>query len=255
MTDLPVAHPWFRAEDAGGSITRLFEPYVDAMLVSNVWHVPGRDADLLVDSANGVGHLKPHVEALTDGKPVIAFVTHGHFDHVGGLHEFADRRVHDADADMTRSPYPMRLRREDFPSGANEMYEYYGVPMPDVAVTAIPAVDFDLGGWVTPGAEPTMLLHDCDRIDMGDRSFTVLHTPGHTAGSACLFDEHDGTLFTGDAIYVDAPIDWEDAAAMSASLQRLRAVEARIVHAGHERSFDGEELRATADAWVARLGA
>ena len=58
VTELPVAHPWFQAEDAGGGITRLFEPYVDAMLVSNVWHVPGRDADLLVDSANGIGPLE-----------------------------------------------------------------------------------------------------------------------------------------------------------------------------------------------------
>ena len=255
MTDLPVAHPWFRAEDAGGGITRLFEPHIDPMLVSNVWHVPGSDVDLLVDSANGIGPLKPHIEAFTEGKPVIAFVTHGHFDHVGGLHEFADRRVHAADADMTRSPYPMRLCREDFPADAHEMYEYYGIPMPEVAVTAIPVAGFDLTAWVTPGAEPTMLLNEGDRIDLGDRSFTLFHTPGHTAGSASLFEERTGTLFTGDALYVDAPLDWVDAEAMGASLRRLRDLDAAIVHAGHERSFDGGELRTTADAWLARLGA
>lgn len=255
MTGLPVAHPWFRAEDAGRGITRLFEPHVDAMLASNVWHVPGSDVDLVIDSANGIGPLKPHIDAFTQGKPVIAFVTHGHFDHVGGLHEFADRRVHAADADMTRSPYPMRLRRQDFPSDAAEMYAYYEIPMPEVAVSAVPIAGFDLAGWVSPGAEPTTVLADGGRIELGDRSFTLLHTPGHTAGSASLFDERDGTLFTGDAVYVDAPLDWVDAEAMVDSLRRLRALEAHVVHAGHERSFDGAELRATADAWLARLGA
>ena len=226
------------------------------MLESNVWHVSGRDADLLVDSANGIGPLKPHVDPFTEGKPVIAAVTHGHFDHVGGLHEFADRRVHADDAGIARDPYRMRLRREDFPDGADEMYAYYGVPMPDVAVRAVPSVDFDLAGWQTPGAEPTTLLADGDRIDLGDRAFTVVHTPGHTAGSACFFDEADGTLFTGDAIYVDAPIDWDLAPdVMAASLTRIRELGARIVHAGHERTFDGDELLTVVDAWIARLGA
>ena len=114
----------------------------------------------------------------------------------------------------------MRLRREDFPPDAHEMYEYYGIPMPEVAVTAIPASGFDLAGLGHAGrraddaARTTAIA-----IDLGDRSFTVMHTPGHTAGSACLFDEHDGTLFSGDAIYVDAPIDWVDAEAMAASLR------------------------------------
>jgi glyoxylase-like metal-dependent hydrolase (beta-lactamase superfamily II) len=210
--------------------------------------------DLIVDTANGIGPLVPHIDPLTQGKPVIAFATHGHFDHIGGLHEFADRRVHAADAAMTRSPFPMRLRREDFPEGTEEMYVYYDVPVPDLAVRAVPAAGFDVAAWSTPGAEPTMLLGDGDRIDLGSRSFTVLHTPGHTDGSACLFDETDGTLFTGDAVYVDAALSWDDAGTMAASLLRLRELDARMAHAGHERSFDGAELRATVDTWIARLG-
>jgi len=225
------------------------------MLTANVWHVSGDDVDLIVDTANGIGSLMPHVDPLTEGKPVIAFATHGHFDHIGGLHEFDDRRVHAADAEMVRSPWPMRLRREDFPDGMEEEYGYYDVPVPDVAVRAVPFEGFDVAGWTTPATEPTMLLADGDRIDLGGRSLTVLHTAGHTAGSACLFDEASGTVFTGDAIYVDAALSWEDAESMAASLTRLRDLDARIAHAGHERSFDGPELRQTADTWRTRLGA
>ena len=217
--------------------------------------MPGAEVDLVVDTANGIGPLLPHVDPLTHGKPVIAFATHGHYDHVGGLHEFDDRRIHRDDADMARDPWPMRLRREDFPDGMEEEYAYYDLPVPDVAVMAVPSPGFDVAGWTTPATEPTRLLSDGDLIDLGDRSFRVIHTPGHTPGSACLFDEHDGTLFTGDALYVDAALQWEDAAAMSASLARIRDLGARIAHAGHERSFDAAELRQTADAWRARLGA
>jgi len=43
-------------------------------------------------------------------------------------------------------------------------------------------------------------LKDGETIKLGDRSFRVVHTPGHTPGSICLYDERNRTLITGDSI-------------------------------------------------------
>jgi glyoxylase-like metal-dependent hydrolase (beta-lactamase superfamily II) len=233
----------------------LWEPHVDELLVSNVWHVQGRDRDLLVDSANGIGPLRPAVDALTDGRPVIAVVTHGHFDHVGGLHEFDDRRCHPADADDVRSPWPLRLRRERFTPGTLELYSYYGVAVPDVLLTAVPEPRFDVDGWTPPGSEPTTSLGDGDVIDLGDRSFEVISTPGHTPGSICLWDTEGGVLFTGDMMYVGARLAFDEPMAAATSLERLRPLPVTLVHAGHERSFDGDSFRAALDAALGGLSA
>jgi glyoxylase-like metal-dependent hydrolase (beta-lactamase superfamily II) len=255
VTSLPVADRWFVTEPAGDGIVRLWEPHVDEFLISNVWHVRGRDADLVVDTANGIGALAPEIAALAGGRPVIAVATHGHFDHVGSLREFEDRRVHRDDADMTRSPFPLRMRRSDFPPGTEDYYAYYDLPVPEVIVRAIPAPDFDLDGWVAPGAEPTSLLDDGDVIDLGDRRFEVVHTPGHTDGSICLWDPASGVLFSGDAIYVDAPLEFSDPRAGERSLARLGELPVRTAHAGHERSFDGDELRELAAVVIRDLRA
>ena len=42
-------------------------------------------------------------------------------------------------------------------------------------------------------------------VDLGNRSFQVLHLPGHSPGSIGLWEEDSGTLFSGDAIY-DGPL-------------------------------------------------
>lgn len=249
--ELPVADAWFRSREIGDGITLLVEPFVDPLLESNVWHVRGRDADLVIDAANGVGSLLPFVGPLVQERPMVAVATHGHFDHTGGLHEFADRRCHADDAEDVRRPFPLRLLSDRFAEGTAEMFEYYGYPVPEVALSAVPVAGFGLEEWVTPGAEPTAFLADGDIVDLGDRTFDVLHVPGHTAGSIALWESATGTLFTGDAAYVDDLLSWDDEGAFRTSIARLAATAASRVCAGHGRVFDGDELRALAESFTA----
>ncbi len=48
------------------------------------------------------------------------------------------------------------------------------------------------------------MLVDNDLIDIGDRVLQVLHTPGHSPGHMCFYEESKGWLFTGDLIYKEA---------------------------------------------------
>ena len=45
--------------------------------------------------------------------------------------------------------------------------------------------------WWTPG----------EQVDLGGRTLTVIHAPGHTPESLMLLDRDRGLLFTGDYIY------------------------------------------------------
>lgn len=245
---LPVAQEWWALQDAGDGVTRLIERHIDPLLESNVWHVRGRDRDLVIDTGNGIGALRPVIDRLAEGRPVLAVVTHGHFDHVGGLREFDDRRGHPGDADEVREPFAMRLHSADFPEGATEMYAYYGYPVPRTTVNALPSPDFDAAGWSSPGAELSGVVRDGEILDLGDRALQVLHVPGHTPGSIALWEAQTGLLYTGDMVYVGAKLSFDDPEATVSSLGRLRALPVRRVHAGHDRSFERDEFEAVIDA-------
>ena len=85
---------------------------------SNVWHVRGRDRDLVVDAGNGIGDLRAELDPLVEGRPVVAVATHDHFDHIGGMHAFEERWCHAADADGLREPDGLALLRRDYPAGS-----------------------------------------------------------------------------------------------------------------------------------------
>jgi len=48
------------------------------------------------------------------------------------------------------------------------------------------------------------LLTDGDTVTVGQSVLTVCHTPGHTPGSICLFDEEAGAILTGDTLFREA---------------------------------------------------
>ncbi len=55
---LPIAQEWFDRRSLADGVTLLSERYVDPFARCNVWHVRGRDRDLLIDTGLGVRSLR-----------------------------------------------------------------------------------------------------------------------------------------------------------------------------------------------------
>ncbi len=60
---------------------------------------------------------------------------------------------------------------------------------------------FDRQGF-SPSPPADKIVKDGDRLLFGDCNLLVIHTPGHSPGSICLYV--DGNLFTGDSLFVGA---------------------------------------------------
>jgi glyoxylase-like metal-dependent hydrolase (beta-lactamase superfamily II) len=56
-----------------------------------------------------------------------------------------------------------------------------------------------MSGSAEPLPKPDMLLKDGEAIEVGDLSFTVLHTPGHSPGGISLYGQ--GMVFVGDTLF------------------------------------------------------
>ena len=148
---------------------------------------PGYEPDTILDEAKKLGK---EIDAI--------MLTHGHFDHVGGVQELA------AETDC-----PVYLNEDD-------------LSMPP-QMTAGPLYYTDTYG-------------EGDFVEAAGLSFKVLHTPGHTPGSVCLLCET--AIFSGDTLFqrscgrTDLPGgDW---ATIVGSLHRLAALEGNFwVFPGH----------------------
>jgi glyoxylase-like metal-dependent hydrolase (beta-lactamase superfamily II) len=254
--ELPVAENWFRRACFSGGITLLDEPHVAAFARCNIWHVRGRDRDLLIDTGLGLVSLRAAAQDLFE-RPLTAVMTHAHFDHVGGASEFDDRRVHELEAAEMSAPRGFAgLRAADLGSDLVARVRTAGYEIPEVLLDALPHAGFSLAGYQVPPAPPAHTLRDGERLDLGDRSFEVLHLPGHSPGSIGLWESRTGILFSGDALY-DGPLLYElpgsSLEAYLPTLRRLRELPVTVVHAGHDPSFGRERLREIATDYLNRL--
>ena len=52
-----------------------------------------------------------------------------------------------------------------------------------------------------PSPLPDLELQDGDELEVGTLRFKVLHTPGHTPGHVCFYEQTEGVLFDGDVVF------------------------------------------------------
>jgi glyoxylase-like metal-dependent hydrolase (beta-lactamase superfamily II) len=240
---LPVARAWFAIGEVGDGIFRITEPYVHSYVRANAWLVQGTSSHLLVDSGLGVGGLAAELaDAGLLDRPVVAVATHSHFDHFGGLAEFEVRAAHLDDGDLIEqaSDY-VTLVASSYPADLLAEFAAADLPVPDLLVDALPAADFDVASFRTPAAGITRWLTDGDVLDLGGRSFEVLHTPGHSPGSICLWEADSGTLLSGDVLVDGEPLldqlPRSSPADFAASLRRLAGLPLSTVCGGHGSVF------------------
>lgn len=171
---------------------------------------PGAEAERIVAAVEETGCV-----------PQMILLTHGHYDHVGAVHEVQAQfacRLGAPKAELAFLNDPVRSLHE-----ANTLARF--VPF-----------------------KPDVLYAEGDTIEVGALTFTVLETPGHTPGSCCLRCENilfsGDTLFAGSAGRTDLP--GGSAASMRASLAKLAAIRENLhVLPGHGgfSTLDDERAR------------
>ncbi|MBE6910828.1 MAG: MBL fold metallo-hydrolase [Ruminococcaceae bacterium] len=188
----------------------------------------GRERGLLIDAGLGVGDLRGEVEGLT-GLPVVAAVTHVHWDHIGGFRQFPHFFAPAEELDWLRGAFPLPVK-----TIRNMLSDRCALPE-----------SFDVGGYELFQGEPTRLLSDGDVVDLGGRRIEALHTPGHSPGHLCFWEPERGYLFTGDLVYrgtLYADYPSTDPEAYLASLERIAALPARRLFPGHHALDIAPEL-------------
>ncbi|MEM7216148.1 MAG: MBL fold metallo-hydrolase [Pseudomonadota bacterium] len=219
-------------------VSFIHETGVANFMRCNIWHVKGRDFDLVIDTGMGLDPLKEWVMRETD-RPIKAIVTHSHFDHSGCLHEFDERLGHKAEAEILANP-----------SNGKMVY--------DGAWTRIDIVDpkqhpdFSPETYSVKAAPLTGYLDEGDVVDLGDKAFQILHLPGHSPGSIGLWDTKTKTLFSGDALYDGELLDelyHSDKDDYVHTLRRIESLGAEIFHAGHFPSFGRKRMKELIDSY------
>ena len=77
------------------------------------------------------------------------------------------------------------------------------------------------------------VLKDGDTLKFGDRMFEVIHTPGHSHDSICLYGEEDGILFAGDTpLIIHRPGDTYQKEFVQA-LEKISRKSIRAIYFGH----------------------
>ena len=138
--------------------------------------VIGEKKALLYDTTCGMDDLKSAVEAMTS-LPLLVLASHGHFDHVGGSHQFEtvylskkDRNILDSYDEALLNQWIREMNPEN-----DRM------------------ISFGCDGW------KHIKDLDFDMVDLGNLHGDIVSIPGHSEGSVGVYIREWKLLLSGDA--------------------------------------------------------
>lgn len=188
----------------------------------------GSERALLIDTGLGVCNIYEQVRRLTD-KPVTAVATHIHWDHIGGHKYFPEFYAHEAELDWLNGKFPLPLQ-----AVKNMVADRCELPE-----------DFCINGYAIFQGKPGRLLDDGDTIDLGGRTIQVLHTPGHSPGHLCFWEDEKGYLYSGDLVYegtLFANYPSTDPQSYMTSLEKIAVLPIKQLFPGHHSLNISPEL-------------
>jgi len=189
-------------------------PFQGTGFASNIYYVENGGERLLVDAGwdADISHIAKGLDNLLGGRKLDALVlTHRHIDHVGGAAAVLKKYGCKA---LTHEKDSKALEEGDEVTTGAALFGSSFKPLP---------------------VEP---VNEGEKIAGMD----VIHTPGHTIGSFCLYDPDSRALFSGDTVFCEGVGRWDlptgDLKALVESIRRLSKLEVDGLYPGHGRAVE-----------------
>lgn len=184
---------------------------------ANTYFINGSKKILIDPGHNHLfGYLKDNLSTLSISPQDIDVIllTHAHPDHMEAVRSFSN------------SPALIALHETEL-EFVKKLAPHYG--------TAMGVTDF----------EPQILLREGELL-MGDLAFEVIHAPGHSPGSICIYWPQEKSLITGDVIFYQGigrtDLPGGDGQALKQSIRRLSELEVEHLLPGHGEVVSGAAL-------------
>lgn len=180
-------------------------------------------------------------------------LTHGHADHralAPRIHRESGAEVFCHELEASKVTEVSETQETLRKSRSTAFFRSMGVPeelMP-------PLVETSRNPSINPRLDCVSFLNEGDRVRLGEVNLRVLHTPGHSCGSICLYEEQSGLMFTGDTLLSGSHItalletdmiaedpEYNGLKLHIESLQRLLGLNASYVLPGHGPVLDEYE--------------
>jgi hydroxyacylglutathione hydrolase len=183
---------------------------------ANTYFIKGAK-NILIDPGHYhlVGYVRDHLSrlSLTTDDIDLVIVTHAHPDHIEGIQAF---------------------------SGSSTLIALHSAELEFIKLSA-PHYGSSAG---ISGLEPQVLLKEGElRVD--DMSFLVIHTPGHSPGSVCLYWPENKALFCGDVIFQQGlgrtDLPGGNGKQLKESIRRLAQLDVEYLFPGHGDIVAGRE--------------